>query len=199
MWCIYFERKIMLIVLMLQFTHASSEQDWEFLRTVRQTDGLSAYQHGSLSFSPRNKAALYSSGTAANTADTDGGLFSESAWTCTSLWINPNQPADHSNWLFGDFSDRLRRNYWLTLEFVCLPHLSSWQGKLTHILWRKQESLQSLALRIEVGVYSQFYQILATSQWGFPWFSATFLADFIRVVNSIDLFHQNGPTAVWFY
>lgn len=24
------------------------------------------------------------------------------------------------------FLDRLRRNYWPTLEFVCLPHLSSW-------------------------------------------------------------------------
>lgn len=111
-------------------------------------DGLSAHQHGSLekSFSPGNKAALYSSGTAANTADTDGGFSSESAWTCTgtpSLWINPNQPADHSNWLFGDVFGQIEAEL-LTDAWICLPSssvlLTGNSGTLTHILRRKQES-----------------------------------------------------------
>lgn len=186
---------------MHQFTHASSVEVWVFLRTDRQVDGLSAQQHGSLekSFSPRNKAALYSSGTAANTADTDGGFSSESAWTCTgtpSLWINPNQPADHSNWLFGDVFRQIEAEL-LTDARICLPPssvlLMGNGGTLTRILRRKQESVQSSALRVDVGVYSQVYQIFPISQWGFPWFSATFF------VNSFDLFNQNKPPAVRLY
>lgn len=126
-----------------------------------------------------------------------GDFFSESAWTCTpSLWINPNQAADHSNWLFGDVFRQIEAEL-LTDAWICLPSssvlLTGNSGTLAHILWSKQESVQSSALRVEVGVYSQFYQILPISQWGFPWFLATFF------VNSIDLFDQNKPTAVRLY
>lgn len=60
----------------------------------RQPDGLSAYQRGSLekSFSPRNKATLYSSGTTAHTADTEWGLGVLIFKICLALERHPTSP-----------------------------------------------------------------------------------------------------------
>lgn len=130
----------------------------------RRTDRWTAWAHSSMvvwrSLSARGTKLLCIPAVQQQIQQIQGDFFSR---LCLDLHISLDQSkADHSNWLFGDVFRQIEAEL-LTDAWICLPsssvHLTGNSGTLTHILWGKRESVQSSVLRVEVGVYSQFYQI----------------------------------------